>query len=617
MWNFCKKSALLIGLSFVTAPAASQGLAQGSTPGMVMHRVRWIKQVDGAGTTIVSHKKVPVGPDATRNKEKLRSAVLPAFITEDSNTPASEWHEVEGGNFGEIVAFLAKSGVLIDSEKLASGEIASPAQPESATRYDHGTDKDRAEDEIRTIISSGPPANRIEIVFMGDGYTADEREKFFSDINRLVDDMFLGVTFKSYLPVFNVHVVFRASEESGLPKERPGKTAYGLYREGDTLRAIFPGDSSALRDSCDNAPDCDYPVVIANDPWYGGLGGEFAISTSSIQSGTVVLRHELGHNFGRVGEEYDGGGYFGANHASDTSSIGWRHWANDSTPRIREQPMVARFLGWPWHDFKNGPFEARFKSNGQYAKTIIRFSASGFGSPGSLEVRLDDTPVQFKEPESADRTFVDIEIPSGLTTGDHALVFRPVGDGAAARGQWLSSLTVHEYAADFQDDPGLVGAFPVFDKYRSVAGYRPTNESCLMRDMTHQHFCQVCQENNWMKFLDRIELIDQASMRKSEKGIAGAEVKTLELGQFRRLGEGPVGEKIEIQWFADGKELTDFRDMARWEAKSPVAAGRLEVEVKLISPEIRNDRFRLTEQRITVNQGQDPVARDLRIEAGR
>jgi hypothetical protein len=357
--------------------------------------------------------------------------------------------------------------------------------------------------------------------------------------------------------------------------------------------------------------------VIANDPWYGGLGGEFAISTSSIQSGTVVLRHELGHNFGRVGEEYDGGGYFGANHASDTSSIGWRHWANDSTPRIREQPMVARFLGWPWHDFKNGPFEARFKSNGQYAKTVIRFSASGFGSPGSLEVRLDDTPVQFKEPESADRTFVDIEIPSGLTTGDHVLVFRPVGDGAAARGQWLSSLTVHEYAADFQDDPGLVAAFPVFDKYRSVAGYRPTNESCLMRDMTHQHFCQVCQENNWMKFLDRIELIDQASMRKSDKGIASAEVKTLELGQFRRLGEGPVGEKIEIQWFADGKELTDFRDMARWEAKSPVAAGRLEVEVKLISPEIRNDRFGLTEQRITVNEEQDPVARDPRTEAGR
>ncbi len=589
---------VMIGLSCVSTPATSEPSINREDQVSVLHRIRWIKDQGNDTARIVSHKKISLDNQSSVRRGKLRTAVLPALITENTNATSIAWNEVEGTNLDEVVAFLDQNKVPIDRARLADGFIAAPddlVQKEKKSGDD-------AEDEVRTIISSGPPANRIDIVFMGDGYTVSEREKFFSDINRLVDDMFLGDTFKSYLPVFNVHVVFRASRESGIPKQRPGDTAYGLYREGDTLRAIFPGDPAALRDSCNAAPDCDYPVVIANDPWYGGLGGEFAISTSSQQSGTVVLRHELGHNFGRVGEEYDGGGYFGANHADETSSIGWRHWTSDSIPRLREEPMIARYLAWPWHDFKKGNFEARFKSNGQYAKTAIRFSASGFGSPGSLEVRLDDVQIPFQEPQSPDRTFVDIEIPSGLPSGDHRLVFKAIGDATDPRGQWLSSLTVHEYAGDFHDEPGLVSAFPVFDSTRSVAGYRPTNESCLMRDMTHQNFCQVCQENNWMKFLDRIEMIDRASLRKSDAGILSAEVVTLELGQFRRLGQGPEHEKIEIRWFADSKELPQFRDVARWEVKSPLSASKLEVEVKLLSPEIRNDRFGLTSQRITVDE---------------
>ncbi|NDE14237.1 hypothetical protein EBZ80_04830 [bacterium] len=598
---------IMVGACFASALASGAQASGQKNGASILHRVRWTKDSSSETIKITSHKKIPLANRFDGRHGKLRTAALPAIIAEHSSAPVIEWNEVEGANLEEIVAFLSQNKVPIDREKLADGIVAAPGQP-AAPESKNGDGTEDNQDEVRTIISSGPSSNRIDIVFMGDGYTTTEREKFFSDINRLVDDMFLGDTFKSYLPVFNVHVVFRASRESGLPRQRPGNTAYGLYREGDTLRAIFPGDTAALRESCDAAPDCDYPVVIANDPWYGGLGGEFAISTSSQQSGTVVLRHELGHNFGRVGEEYDGGGYFGANHADETSSIGWRHWTSDSVPRVREEPMTARYLGWPWHDFKKGPFEARFKSNGQYAKTAIRFSASGFGSAGSLEVRLDDMQIPFNEPQSHDRTFVDIEVPSGLAPGDHRLVFRAIGDATGPRGQWLSSLTVHEYAGDFHDEPGLVSAFPVFDSTRSVAGYRPTNESCLMRDMTSQHFCQVCQENNWIKFLDRIDLIDHASMRKSGAGVLSAEVTPLELGQFRRLGQGPEGERIEIRWFADRNELTQFRDIARWEVKSPLPASRLEVEVKLLSPEIRSDRFGTTTQRITIDERQDSIS---------
>ena len=37
--------------------------------------------------------------------------------------------------------------------------------------------------------------------------------------------------------------------------------------------------------------------------------------------------------------------------------------------------------------------------------------------------------------------------------------------------------------------------------------YRPTHDSCLMKDMRKQNFCVVDQENMWLKFLARVTLI--------------------------------------------------------------------------------------------------------------
>lgn len=103
-----------------------------------------------------------------------------------------------------------------------------------------------------------------------------------------------------------------------------------------------------------------------------------------------------------------------------------------------------------------------------------------------------------------------------------------------------------------------------------------------------------------MKFLDRINLIDEASAHKNQDGFYAAEVSTLALGQYRTLGTAPTDERIEILWFADGKELVNYRDMNRWETKSPIVAKGLEVEVKFLTSEIRRDQFARTTQRISV-----------------
>ncbi len=102
--------------------------------------------------------------------------------------------------------------------------------------------------EIRPLRESGPSSNRIDVVFMGDGYTADEREKMFDDMGRLVDDMWGDVTFASYLPVFNIWALYEESAESGIGvNSQPRDTAYQLYRTGTQLRGICTCDVSSRR----------------------------------------------------------------------------------------------------------------------------------------------------------------------------------------------------------------------------------------------------------------------------------------------------------------------------------------------------------------------------------
>jgi hypothetical protein len=408
---------------------------------------------------------------------------------------------------------------------------------------------------------------------MGDGYTAAEKPKFLADIKRLVDDIFTSDTYASYRALFNVHAVFRASAESGIGKnDKPKNTAYRLYRVGDTLRAIMPGDSAAANNSCSKAPDCDYPILVANDPYYGGLGGQFAITTSSKSSGAIVLRHELGHNFGRVGEEYDGGEatFFGANYSS-SAQVAWAHWLK---PGAKPEKAAVHFVDWPWKNLQTGDFTARFTSSGNWDSRAIRFSASGLDTSSDVEISLDGEMIPIMSPGTPDRTFFDLTWKNGFTAGDHELRFsEAVNDG----NNYLSSLTIHEYDRDFDFDEKHVGIYPLFTKSGSLGGYRATNETCLMRNMASRHFCPVCQENNWLKFFSKVGIIDEVKVTRPTAGRVLAEVVT------------PPVSPLTIQWLKNGQPVPSLDDKKQWESPEGEAIGQWEVRVQFATPEVRKD----------------------------
>lgn len=434
-------------------------------------------------------------------------------------------------------------------------------------------------DEVVTLIDNGPSQNRIDLVFMGDGYTKVEKNKFFDDIQRLTNDLFEKDTFKSYLPLFNVHAVYRPSNESGIGKNnRPKDTAFKLYREGSTLRAIFPGNPSAALSACQKAPGCDYPIVVANDPYYGGLGGQLAITTSSPTSGTIVLRHELGHNFGRVGEEYDGGGYFGANFGNRLDQLTWNHWLTETPTR---EPSIAHFIGWPWQSLDKKSFSTTFKSSGQFETSEIVYSASGIETESDLVVKLDGNPFKAQSPHHSDRVFYTISLNTGFSSGEHTLSFE---EGTHDGNNVLSNLTIHEYGKGYHFN-NYTGAFPLYNLNNTFAGFRPTHDTCLMREMLSERFCSVCQENNWLKFFNTISLIDSVEINQKDD-IVTVTVHTPHLGVLRKI---PSSDKLEINWHKDRREVTTLGNFTQWSLSKEEAVGSWEVIVKWMSPEVRKD----------------------------
>lgn len=423
--------------------------------------------------------------------------------------------------------------------------------------------------EVREIIKQGRDSNRITITILGDGYTESEKEKYFSDVKRMVKDMFQDVTFKSYLPVFNIYAVFTPSKESGISDRVNKNTAFDLYRSPKgSKRGIMPGNRMAIERALKLIPDyTDYPIIIANDDYYGGLGGRYAITTRSLTSGTMVLRHELGHNFSNVGEEYDGGQVYSGANFSSSKNVPWKHWVQGAL-EVHE----AKFLtgAYVWQDLGAQDFNVNFNfpSNKDYTYDL-KISSVGWQSKDDVKVLLDGAELELDGVFTKDRSFFRTKRVA-LTTGSHDL---KIIDNNRDGNNVLAYANGYAYPKSYNFTPGVVGAFNVFDNSQRQRGYRPMHNMCLMRDMRSKVFCPVDQENIWIRFLKRINLIDSVSVTNDIHELKTLNLPGLEVKWFKLKRN----QRIELKEFA-GKYSANLQSFGK---------GKYEVQVSFNTPEIR------------------------------
>ena len=164
-------------------------------------------------------------------------------------------------------------------------------------------------DKVITILENGHPHDKVDLVFIGEGYTADKEKKFLADAERMMSVLFKSEPFKTHKQRFNVRCVFRPSAESGVDQPTKGifrnSAVSAAFNALDLPRYLLIDDNKAMRDIASGAP-YDAVIVIADCERYGGGGiyNDYTMTTVDNERSENVFMHEFGHAFGNLADEY-------------------------------------------------------------------------------------------------------------------------------------------------------------------------------------------------------------------------------------------------------------------------------------------------------------------------
>jgi hypothetical protein len=160
-----------------------------------------------------------------------------------------------------------------------------------------------------TFQRSGDPSNKLDLLILGDGYAASERDKFERDARRLLEKLFATSSFKERRSDINVWGLVPEATESGI--SRPSQGIYhrspvgATYDAFDTERYVLTFENRAFRDIAAHAP-YDVVEILTNSATYGG-GGIFNLySTVAADSAWApyIFIHEFGHHLAGLADEY-------------------------------------------------------------------------------------------------------------------------------------------------------------------------------------------------------------------------------------------------------------------------------------------------------------------------
>jgi hypothetical protein len=293
------------------------------------------------------------------------------------------------------------------------------------------------------MIENGAPAEKVDLLVLGDGYSETEMESYHQDVRRVIDALFSFPPFSDRRADFNVWAIDVASERSGITRPRSdfwNATPLGLsYNAFDSERYMLSFANREMRELAALAP-YDALILIANSDKYGG-GGIFNLySTAAAKSAQLpyLIVHEFGHAFAGLADEY----YTSQVSYEDFMAPGTEPWEPNVTALLdRGKVKWAQFaspaiaLPTPW-------------KQDAYDETSLAFQKvrGELRSSGASEARMDEY-------------FAEV---------------------AAATDPMLRA----------EPNYGRVGAFEGA-AYQAKGLYRPAID-CIMFSRNPDHYCPVC-----------------------------------------------------------------------------------------------------------------------------
>jgi hypothetical protein len=162
---------------------------------------------------------------------------------------------------------------------------------------------------LLAIETHGDPASKVDLLLLGDGYTAAERGTFEADARRLADILFATSPFRERRDDFNVWGLVPAARESGISRPSLGihhdSPVGATYDAFGSERYVLTFDNKAFRRLASYAP-YDVVEIVVNGRTYGG-GGIYNLY-STVAAGNAfapyVFVHEFGHHLAALADEY-------------------------------------------------------------------------------------------------------------------------------------------------------------------------------------------------------------------------------------------------------------------------------------------------------------------------
>jgi len=159
------------------------------------------------------------------------------------------------------------------------------------------------------IHESGSSDKKVDLLIIGDGYTAAEMGKFEADARRLSAHLFTVSPFRERAADFNVWALAVPTAASGVPRPSEGKdtpssigTRYDIF---GSERYVLTLDNRALRELAQYAP-YEFIEILVNNDTYGGGGifGQFSTAAAGNDWANYLFVHEFGHHFAGLADEY-------------------------------------------------------------------------------------------------------------------------------------------------------------------------------------------------------------------------------------------------------------------------------------------------------------------------
>jgi hypothetical protein len=155
----------------------------------------------------------------------------------------------------------------------------------------------------------GPPEEKLDLLLVGDGYTAAQRDRFEADARRLLAALFAQEPWKSRQADVNVWGLCPPTDQPGVSRPSTGQHRRSRVGAGyDAFRAeryVLTFENRALRDVASFAP-YDALAILVNGETYGGGGifNLYATVAAGSRWAPYIFVHELGHSIAGLADEY-------------------------------------------------------------------------------------------------------------------------------------------------------------------------------------------------------------------------------------------------------------------------------------------------------------------------